>query len=104
MIERYALAATELKAVAHPLRLAILSAVALGHESPMEVFRLLSEADPQLNLSLVSYHTTILKNQGLIEEIGTIKVRGATKHIIRITAHGSMLLQIADGLCDNPTA
>lgn len=101
MIARYERAAKELKAVAHPLRLAVLAEFSGGRESPQEVFIVLNRFDPQLNLSLVSYHTGILKRQGLIREVDTRKVRGATKHIYRVTQQGSMLLQVADQLCAN---
>lgn len=98
MIDQYAVPAKELKAVAHPIRLAILAAFEAGYRSPMEVFMVLNRTDPQLNLALVSYHTQILREQRMIKEVATEKVRGATRHIYKVMPVGTMLLQVADTL------
>lgn len=102
MIAEYTAAAEELKAVAHPLRLAILATFSEGHRSPQEVFIVLNREDPQLNLSLVSYHIGILRKQALIVETGTEKVRGATKHLYKVLPMGKTLLQVADKLRARP--
>lgn len=104
MIARYEGAARELKAVAHPLRLAILAAFEKGHNSPHEAFIVLNRTDPQLNLSLVSYHVTELRKAGLVAETETLKVRGATKHVYKVLPSGRKLLQVADTLRDPPCA
>lgn len=98
MIDRYRTAAATLKLATSPLRLAILRAIQDGHESPYEVFLTLRNADPRLNLSLVSYHVTLLREGDMIELVGLVKVRGVQKHEYKVTPLGASLLQLVDVL------
>jgi Fe2+ or Zn2+ uptake regulation protein len=100
VIEDYQEAAAELKAVASPIRLAVLAAFEQGYRSPQEVFLLLNREDPQMNLALVGYHVGVLKKHHLIVETHTEKVRGATKHIYKVLPVGRMLLKVAEQLGD----
>lgn len=77
-----ALVDTELmKALAHVLRQHILLAAVQGPVSPKELSKLLNEG-----LSQVSYHVTVLKEEGMIELVRTAPRRGAVEHYYRSSA------------------
>jgi DNA-binding transcriptional ArsR family regulator len=101
LIRRYERPANSLKAVAHPVRLAVLKAFSEGHTSPQEAFIALSRTDAAINLAVVSYHVTLLKEAGMVELARTEKVRGATKHVYRVTKRGKLMLRLVDDLCDD---
>lgn len=63
------------KAVAHPLRAAILGALAGEALSPNVLARRLDEP-----LGNVSYHVTVLRDLGAIELVDTAPRRGAIEH------------------------
>lgn len=66
------------KAVAHPIRATSLVMMAERPTSPAEVARHLD-----IETSNVSWHVGALAEAGLIEEVGTRRVRGATEHFYR---------------------
>lgn len=69
-----------LKALAHPLRVAILDLMNAGEWSPNELKKALNEG-----LSQVSYHIKVLKDFGMIELTRTEPRRGAVEHFYRAT-------------------
>ncbi len=69
-----------LKALAHPLRVAILDLMNTGEWSPNELKKALGEG-----LSQVSYHIKVLKDFGMIEMTRTEPRRGAVEHYYRAT-------------------
>jgi DNA-binding transcriptional ArsR family regulator len=69
-----------LKALAHPLRVAILDLMNAGEWSPNEPKKALNEG-----LSQVSYHIKVLKDFGMIEMTRTEPRRGAVEHFYRAT-------------------
>lgn len=69
-----------LKALAHPLRVAILDLMNAGEWSPNELKKALNEG-----LSQVSYHVKVLKDFGMIELSRTEPRRGAVEHFYRAT-------------------
>lgn len=70
---------TVAKAVAHPIRATCLVMMAERPTSSSEVARYLCIKD----MSAVHYHTEALAEAGLIEEVRTRQVRGATEHFYR---------------------
>lgn len=68
------------KAMAHPMRVSVLAALNKRVMSPSQYAR---ETDEKVNT--VSYHFRVLAEYGLIEEIGTRAVRGATEHFYSAT-------------------
>jgi DNA-binding transcriptional ArsR family regulator len=99
LIKRHEAAAAKLKAASHPLRLALLDAVAAGHDSPSEAYIALRTSDPQLNLSLVAYHITILRKQNLIHQTRVEKGRrGAEQHFYEVTETGRLMLSLVKKL------
>jgi DNA-binding transcriptional ArsR family regulator len=69
------------KALGHPLRQRILSALSEGVASPNQIAQRLDE-----RLGNVSYHVKILLQNDLIELVETQPVRGAIAHFYRATA------------------
>jgi DNA-binding transcriptional ArsR family regulator len=69
-----------LKALAHPLRVAILDLMNAGEWSPNELKKALGEG-----LSQVSYHIKVLKDFEMIELTRTEPRRGAVEHFYRAT-------------------
>lgn len=67
-------------AISHPLRARALTILADRVASSVEVARELGE-----ELSHVSYHVRALREQGLIEEVGSRPVRGSVEHFYRAT-------------------
>jgi len=70
-----------IKAVAHPLRQEILSALNEREASPKELSDQLGE-----NLSQVSYHFRVLRDYECIEMVRTEPRRGATEHYYKATS------------------
>jgi DNA-binding transcriptional ArsR family regulator len=66
------------KALAHPLRIAILAALNKRVMSPSGFAKRFDE-----KLGNVSYHFRVLQKYGLIEEVETQPVRGAVEHFYR---------------------
>lgn len=66
------------KAMAHPLRVQILGVL---NKRVMSVSRFAKTYDEKLQNA--SYHFRILKERGLIEEVGSRPVRGSTEHFYR---------------------
>lgn len=69
-----------LKALAHPMRVAILDLMNAGEWSPNELKKALGEG-----LSQVSYHIKVLKDFEMIEMTRTEPRRGAVEHYYRAT-------------------
>lgn len=69
-----------LKALAHPLRVAILDLMNTGEWSPNELKKALNEG-----LSQVSYHIKVLKDFEMIELTRTEPRRGAVEHFYKAT-------------------
>jgi DNA-binding transcriptional ArsR family regulator len=69
-----------LKALAHPLRVAILDLMSTGEWSPNELKKALNEG-----LSQVSYHVKVLKDFEMVEMTRTEPRRGAVEHFYRAT-------------------
>jgi DNA-binding transcriptional ArsR family regulator len=70
---------TVLAALKHPLRRRILRVMA--DRKPISPRELADQLDE--GLSKVSYHVRVLAAQGVIEEVATKQVRGATQHFYR---------------------
>ncbi len=68
------------KALAHPLRVAIMTALEDRTASPSEL-----EAELPASLGTVSYHVRKLARLGLIELVGEARRRGAVEHYYRAT-------------------
>jgi DNA-binding transcriptional ArsR family regulator len=74
--------ANVLKALAHPLRMRMLTLVAeRGEASPVEMSRALDQP-----LATVSHHARVLRDSGCIELSRTEPRRGAVEHYYRATA------------------
>jgi len=69
-----------INSLAHVLRQHILLATVQGEVSPLEMSKAFGE-----ELSQVSYHVQVLKEDGLIEEVRTEPRRGAVEHYYRAT-------------------
>jgi DNA-binding transcriptional ArsR family regulator len=90
-----------LAALAHPLRLRIMSAAAEGF-SPKR----LADKFGDVSVQLVSYHVRTLREAGLIELTDTAQRRGAVEHFYsaapdaaaRVGALGNALSGLSDGL------
>jgi DNA-binding transcriptional ArsR family regulator len=78
--EKLSLQMRLLKALAHPLRVAILDLMNAGEWSPNELKKALGEG-----LSQVSYHVKVLKDFEMIELTKTEPRRGAVEHYYRAT-------------------
>lgn len=70
-----------LKALAHPTRQLILDLLVEGPSSPVRMMRRMDG----VSLNLVSHHIKVLKELGCVELVETVKKRGATEHIYRVT-------------------
>jgi DNA-binding transcriptional ArsR family regulator len=70
-----------LKALVHPIRLALLSELSQRNVSPAEFARQLDEPIPN-----VAYHFRVLEEMGFIEEVGSRPARGSIEHFYRRTA------------------
>jgi DNA-binding transcriptional ArsR family regulator len=68
------------KAMAHPMRVSILAALNKRVISPSQYAR-----DTGEKVNTVSYHFRTLSDYGLIEEVGSRPVRGATEHFFAAT-------------------
>src|SRR5215211_7203009 len=66
------------RALEHPLRLELFFRFHRGESSPGEIARELAEP-----LSLVAYHTKVLRDLGCIELVRTERRRGAIAHFYR---------------------
>jgi DNA-binding transcriptional ArsR family regulator len=76
--EKLTLQVRLIKALAHPMRVAILDLMNAGEWSPNELKTALKEG-----LSQVSYHIKVLKDLGMIELTRTEPRRGAVEHFYR---------------------
>lgn len=92
-MNRYDRIATELKAMAHPLRLRILSCVAEDLQEPMVVWRHLLESEPQLQIALVSYHIAKLREAGLIRLLRTEPAGNFKRHFYVLSPRGRHLAE-----------
>ncbi|HEX3173170.1 MAG TPA: helix-turn-helix domain-containing protein [Solirubrobacterales bacterium] len=82
-----------LAALKHPLRREILRAMADRKPiSPRELSDQLEES-----LSNVSYHVRVLAEYGVVEEIDSQQVRGATQHFYRCTLRAKWALTVLRG-------
>jgi DNA-binding transcriptional ArsR family regulator len=68
------------RALAHPLRLLLATEYALAVTSPSKIARTL-----EMPLNLVSYHTRVLADAGLLELVRVQPRRGAREHYYRTT-------------------
>ena len=71
-----------LKALSHPVRARALTALNQRVASPSELADEQGEA-----VGYVAYHVRVLHELGMIEQVKTRQVRGATQHFYRSTAH-----------------
>lgn len=90
-MKRYERIADELKALAHPLRLAILACIAGGLEEPVVVWRTLVQREEELQLALVAYHVQKLLAGGLIRLARTDRSGGVERHFYKVSARGRHL-------------
>lgn len=65
-------------AISHPLRAQALTILADRVASSVEIAREL-----RVEISAISYHVRALREEGLIEEVGSRPVRGSTEHFYR---------------------
>lgn len=72
-----------IKALAHPLRLELLRALAKGPQYPLELAKAL-----KVNEQLVYYHMSHLKRAGLVREVGIDRRRGALAVKYELVAEG----------------
>lgn len=72
-----------IRAVAHPLRLELLRALAKGPQYPLELAKML-----EVNEQLVYYHMSRLKRAGLVREVGIDRRRGALAVKYELAAEG----------------
>jgi DNA-binding transcriptional ArsR family regulator len=70
-----------LKALSHPVRARALTALTQRVASPSELADEQGEA-----VGYVAYHVRVLHELGMIEQVKTRQVRGATQHFYRSTA------------------
>ncbi|CAQ03085.1 putative ArsR-family transcriptional regulator [Clavibacter sepedonicus] len=83
----------DLRVIAHPLRLRLLSLCTRSPVSASEAARELGET--QAN---VSYHLRRLREAGLLEEAGVERIRGgAARRYRHVPASGERLATVADG-------
>ncbi|RIJ59412.1 ArsR family transcriptional regulator, partial [Clavibacter lycopersici] len=83
----------DLRVIAHPLRLRLLSLCTRSPVSASEAARELGET--QAN---VSYHLRRLREAGLLEEAGVERIRGgAARRYRHVPASGERLVSVADG-------
>lgn len=68
------------KAVAHPIRIEILSVLRKGPSSPARIERQLDN----VSLNLISHHIKVLKELECVELVETVSRRGAREHVYRI--------------------
>jgi DNA-binding transcriptional ArsR family regulator len=80
-----------MQALAHPIRVAALLALAERELSPVELTRRFD--DREWSLGVIAYHTRTLAKAGLIELSDTIQRRGAIEHRYSVTPVGSALAQ-----------
>lgn len=69
------------QALAHPLRVSVLSRLEQGPSSPVELARALN-----VQLENLSYHVRKLRDLGFVEMSDHQYVRGAVKHVYRLVA------------------
>lgn len=91
--DRYDQLAELYGALAHPLRLRILAALAASDE-PLSPKRLAQALDEKLGD--VAYHFRPLKRHGLIKLRGTVQRRGALEHLYELAPQGRALLAHAE--------
>ena len=72
-----------LAGLSHPIRLRIVLALDAGVLSPRGLHERLD-----VNLSLVAYHVRALRDEELIELVGTRPARGSVESFYRLTAGG----------------
>jgi DNA-binding transcriptional ArsR family regulator len=97
--KRAQLAATVAKAIAHPLRSELLSALAeAGKASPSE---LAAASSRRVSLSALSYHVQQLRALGLLQPAGTRQRRGAVEHFYRLSPKGELVLGFVDRIGDH---
>jgi DNA-binding transcriptional ArsR family regulator len=72
-----------LAGLSHPIRLRIVLALDAGVLSPRGLHEQLD-----VNLSLVAYHVRALRDEELVELVGTRPVRGSVESFYRLTPRG----------------
>lgn len=92
-LERVAMA---FRALAHPVRLQILEA--LRSTDVLSPKQLAQVVEPTLSLGTISHHTRELHTFGLLAPAGTEAVRGALRHLYRLSERGRSLLEVVDRL------
>lgn len=70
--------------VVHPTKVAIIKTL-LGERRPLSARDLEPLLDHQVALSLISYHLRRLAELGVVEEVSSRQVRGATEHFYFFT-------------------
>lgn len=65
--------------VVHPTKVAIIEAMA-RERRPLSAHELEPLLGHEVALTLISYHLTKLAKLGVVEEVGSRQVRGATEH------------------------
>jgi DNA-binding transcriptional ArsR family regulator len=92
------LLARELSALAHPIRLQILRAACVRDRpllSPVEASRVL-----HASLPLISYHTRILLEAGMLTTVERVHRRGAIQHRYKATGRARRLMSVLASLND----
>ncbi|MEM1508428.1 MAG: S-layer protein [Thermofilaceae archaeon] len=87
-----------MKAIAHPLRLKLLRALAEGPQYPLELAKTL-----KVNEQLVYYHMSRLKKTGLVKEIGIDRKRGALAVKYELAAEGFAVIFREHGVGEHLT-
>ena len=73
------------KALAHPVRVRIISAIQrLGTSSPSRFASSTKDTDYEVDLNVVAYHFHLLDGMEVIEIAGRLPRRGTVEHIYRI--------------------
>lgn len=88
--------ATELAALGHPIRLAIMRAACAARDpahSALDASRVLGET-----LSLVSYHARVLRRAGLLATVELVHRRGAVQHRYSPSARARELIALLERL------
>jgi DNA-binding transcriptional ArsR family regulator len=84
-----------LKALAHPLRVRILSALKDDVRSPGDL-----AAELEVPLGVASYHVRMLRDYDCVELVRTEPRRGALQHFYKATAIGSDMEVLGGGSVD----
>lgn len=83
--------AASMQAIAHPIRVSALLALADSELSPVELSR--SFEHREWTLGVIAYHVRALAKAGLIELAQTIQRRGAVEHRYSLTPDGRALAE-----------